>query len=80
MTVARTIPLAFARPGSRVRVVSVSGGRGAYRRLLELGIVPGEVLKVVFNNSGPVIVERGGTRFAIGRGVAAKVMVEVVEG
>jgi len=61
-----------------VRVVEVRGGRGAFRRLFELGIIPGQTLKVVFNDAGPVVVERGGTRFAIGRGLAAKILVEVV--
>ncbi|MEZ0345338.1 MAG: FeoA family protein [Infirmifilum sp.] len=77
MTASR-LPLAFVRPNTKVRVVSIEGGRGAFRRLFELGILPGEELRVVFNDYGPVVVERAGTRFAIGRGIAARILVEVI--
>ncbi len=78
MTASNIIPLSLVRPGSLVRIIRVEGGRGAFRRLFELGIIPGETIRVVFNDAGPVVVERGGTRFAIGRGLAAKILVEVV--
>ncbi|MCC6003521.1 MAG: ferrous iron transport protein A [Thermofilum sp.] len=78
MTVTRRTTLAFAPPGSTVKVVDVSGGYGSLRRLFELGIVPGSLLKVVFNGAGPTVIEKNGTRIAIGRGLAMKVMVEVV--
>lgn len=78
MTVSSRVPLAFVKPDTRVKVVGFEGGRGAYRRLFELGIIPGEELRVVFNNVGPIVVERAGTRIAIGRGLASRIIVEVV--
>ncbi|AKG38740.1 MAG: FeoA family protein [Infirmifilum sp.] len=79
MALSNRIPLLFAKPGSRVKVISFEGGRGSMRRLFELGVVPGEELRVVFNNAGPIVVERSGTRIAIGRGLAARIIVEVIE-
>ncbi len=77
---ASLIPLSNAPPGATVRVVRVEvRGRGAYRRLLELGVYPGAVLRVVSNSLGPVIVERGGARLAIGRRHAYRILVEPVE-
>ncbi|MHA1627118.1 MAG: FeoA family protein [Candidatus Asgardarchaeia archaeon] len=52
------IPLTFIREGKQVRVVKINAGRGASRRLTELGIIPGAVLRVVKTQGpGPVIVE-----------------------
>ncbi len=69
------MPLAMASPGDRVRVVELTGGDEARRRLEEMGLLPGEELTVV-NKLGPVIVGLKGGRVAIGRGLAQKVMVE----
>lgn len=52
------MPLAYAREGTLVRVVSIRAGRGLYRRLHELGIIEGNLLRVVKSRGpGPVIVE-----------------------
>ncbi len=75
----RLIPLSAAPPGSVVRVVRVEvAGRGAYRRLLELGIYPGATLRIVNNSLGPVVVEKNGARLAIGRGHAHRILVEIL--
>jgi len=71
--------LELAPPGARVRVVEVRYQGGQARRLMELGIVPGAVIRVVGNSAGPVVVEVGSARFAIGRGLARRIFVEVVE-
>ena len=52
------IPLSFAPEGRLVRVVCIRAGRGLSRRLAEMGISPGRILKVVRSlGAGPVIVE-----------------------
>ncbi|WFO74959.1 FeoA domain-containing protein [Desulfurococcaceae archaeon MEX13E-LK6-19] len=52
------MPLAYARSGSLVRVVSIRAGVGLARRLRELGIIEGSILRVVRSSGpGPVIVE-----------------------
>jgi ferrous iron transport protein A len=68
------------RPGQKAKVVEVHGGWGLRQKLCELGILPGQV--VTMSNSslwrGPVMVQVDSNEVALGRGVAAKVMVEVI--
>ena len=49
------MPLAYAREGSLVRVSAIRAGKGLYRRLHELGIVEGKILRVV-KTQGPGLV------------------------
>ena len=66
-------------PGMKGIVREIMGGRGAMRRLMELGIVPGTMVEVIQNYMrGPVIVRVRGMEMAIGRGVASKIIVEEV--
>nr|MDO8044637.1 FeoA domain-containing protein [Candidatus Baldrarchaeota archaeon] len=52
------IPLAFAREGTQVKVIKINAGKGLSRRLTELGIIPGAILKIVKTQGpGPVIIE-----------------------
>ncbi len=58
----------------------VVGGFGMCRRLRELGFTCGEEIRVLKGGwPGPIIVLVRGSRVALGRGVAMKVLVEVVE-
>ena len=52
------MPLAYAREGSLVRVSAIRAGKGLYRRLHELGIMEGKILRVIkAQGPGPVIIE-----------------------
>jgi len=52
------MPLAYVREGSLVRISAIRAGKGLYRRLHELGIIEGKVLRVVkAQGPGPVIIE-----------------------
>ena len=53
-----SFPLAFAPEGTYVIVEDVKAGHGIQRRMAELGIVKGSVLRVVRAGPGPVIIER----------------------
>ena len=84
----QVVPLALAKEGSIVRVLSIRGGYGLIRRLNELGIHEGSLLKVIKSvGAGPVIVyllENNslmsiGRRVALGFGVAMKILVEEVK-
>lgn len=56
---------------------TVEAGMRLFNRLASMGICEGTVIKVIRNNpGGPVIIETGGSRFAIGRGMAIKIVVE----
>lgn len=48
------------------------------RRLADLGFIPGSVVRVLRSfGSGPLLVEVKGSRVALGRGLAMKILVEV---
>lgn len=66
--------------GFSVRVVAVSGGRMARQKLTDLGIIPGEKLKIIRNDgSGPVLVALYDSKVAVGSGLAQKVRVVPVD-
>ncbi len=66
--------LADLRSGEEAEVKSVEGGHGLERRLERLGLRPGITVRKVSDN-GPVVVALGGCQVALGRGMAAKVLV-----
>ncbi len=61
--------------GKWVKVINVKGGLGMRNRLAAVGIYPGATIKVVKTPPGPIIVETEGTRFALGKGMAARIEV-----
>ena len=73
-----------APEGEILKIVEIRGGQGLHRRLLALGFHPGDL--VTLENealmNGPVLVKNSttGTRVALGRGIAQKIMVEVATG
>jgi len=70
------IPLPEAEEGQELEVVSIAGGRGARERLLTLGIMPGrKILLINRGDGGPVTIGIGASRFALGRGIAEKLLV-----
>jgi ferrous iron transport protein A len=63
--------------GEKGKIVKISGGRGACKRLNELGLIPGTVIEVVNKiSSGPVMIKVKGSKLALGRGLAAKVFLD----
>ena len=66
--------------GRKVVVKRLYGGYGALLTLREMGINEGTVIKVWKKpRLGPIIVEVNGTKLALGRGLASKVEVDVLE-
>jgi ferrous iron transport protein A len=63
----------------QVRVMMIDGGHRVRAHLNTLGIHIGDWLTVVERAPfrGPVLVEINGTRLALGRGIAAKIQVEM---
>lgn len=59
----------------RVRVVALAGGNGLDRRMTEMGINVGAELKVCQREGSGIVVMRGETRFALGGGMAHRIMV-----
>lgn len=63
--------------GDAGKVKSIDAGSGATRRLYEMGFHTGAPVNIVKNDSGPVIVCLNGNKIALGRGLAAKIILEV---
>lgn len=60
-------------------IIDIRGGRGLMRRLIDMGLTFGTKVRVLKSGGpGPTLIEVRGTRLALGRGVAMKIMVERV--
>ena len=69
-------PLNTLDQGEKAFVHSLCGGRAVSNRLVSLGFTPGVELDMVQNfGHGPLIVALRGTRVALGRGEAEKILV-----
>ena len=63
--------------GEHGTVLSFEGGRAVNNRLTSLGFTPGVEINVVQNyGRGPLIVTVRGSRVALGRGEAQKIIVQ----
>ncbi|MFH1350069.1 MAG: transcriptional repressor [Pseudomonadota bacterium] len=72
------IPLAMAKPGERIVIKEIWGGREARARLASMGFRTGDLIEVISNNGlSRLIVGRGSMRMAMGRGIAQKIMVSL---
>lgn len=73
---AHEFPLVMAPEGKQLRVVRIHAGKDLTRRLLELGFNDKAVVMVVHSQStGPLIIQLNDSRFALGRGMAMKILV-----
>jgi Fe2+ transport system protein FeoA len=73
------VPLTALVPGQRAKLVRVEAGHQATHRMSELGLTHGVELEVLHRNShGPLLISVRDTRLAVGRGMANKVMVELI--
>ncbi len=68
--------LALAQPGQRMRITGYQGGRMLRARLLALGLNLGQVVEILQNNHGLIIVGINGGRVALGRGISQKILAE----
>ena len=77
---AKTLPLTSVIPGMTARIVDIRGGYGFQKKLHMMGLVNGKKLRVVSVQPlrGPVTVEVNGRQVTLGRGMAGKVLVEVI--
>ncbi len=70
------MPLSLVKTGQKVRIVDIKGGRGRITRMYDMGIRIGDVIEVIQNFHGPIIIAKGNIRIALGRGFATKILVE----
>ncbi|MCX8094119.1 MAG: ferrous iron transport protein A [Candidatus Goldbacteria bacterium] len=70
------VKLTNLNAGEKARVLKINGRVGIKRRLQAMGIFPGIDIKIIQSiSNGPVIIESGNTRIAIGWDMAEKVEV-----
>ncbi len=69
-----TQPLVSCLPGEDVEIAQVLGGKGMSHRLYAMGLVPGAKVRLLAAE-GPVAIQLGNSRVALGRGQAARVIV-----
>jgi ferrous iron transport protein A len=58
-----------------LRLVEIRAGHELTHRLTELGLTPGVALSIVQDAGGPLLISVRGSRIAIGRGLAHKLLV-----
>lgn len=75
MTSPAAYPLTMANEGETVRIVALMGGMGLDRRMTEMGLNVGAEVVVRNRQGGGLVVMRGETRYALGGGMAHKIMV-----
>lgn len=64
--------------GESAKVVELQGGQEVINKLEAMEIIPGAVIlkKSASFMKGPVVIEKGNMQFAIGYGMAKKIIVE----
>jgi len=70
-----SIPLNSIGVGKYAEVNNVMGGELMCKKLMEMGVNKGNVIEMVRNDAGPLIIKVGEMRLVLGRGMAQKVMV-----
>jgi Fur family ferric uptake transcriptional regulator len=73
----RLMPLSFAQEGELGIIQEFMGGARAQLRLATMGLRKGDEVEVITNSgAGQLVVAVNGTRLALGRGIAKKIMVK----
>jgi ferrous iron transport protein A len=67
--------------GRKAKVIELQGGWGMQRHLSSLGVRPGKIVRKITSQpmGGPIMVEIEGARVAIGRGMAARIIIREIE-
>ncbi len=77
----KIVTLRQMQSGQSGKVVEIQGGHGLVNRLSALGVRPGKRITKVSSMlmRGPVTIQSGNTRLAIGFGMANRIIVELEE-
>ena len=72
-------PLSQVSEGKNVVLVRIDAGHGLNNRLAAMGLLPKVQIKVINNHHpGPFVIDLKGSKMALGRGMANKIMVSEV--
>lgn len=79
-TASSDLTLAGAVQGRKYKIDRISGGHGLNSRLLSVGFLPGEVISIINQSGwGPLTVFVKGSKIALGRGIAHKILVQELD-
>lgn len=70
------MPLIFAKVGEKVKIDRVLGNESQTKHLKDLGFVKDEILNIISNNDGDIIVEIKGSKLAITKEMARKIIIK----
>ena len=75
------IPLSHLSINKKAKITSIQGGYGFQRKLSIMGIREKQEIKIVSRQPfhGPLTIEVRGSQMTLGRGMAQKITVEVVQ-
>ena len=74
------LPLVNARQGERLIIREINGGAGARMRLMTMGLRIGDSIEIITNqNKGQVVIAADFNRYALGYGLAEKILVELIQ-
>jgi len=74
-----TIPLSFLSPGTEAMVNDIRAGDGLTRHIVAMGIRPESRISVICADRGSLIVSVAGSRYALSKGMAMKILVKKIE-
>ncbi|HHT07754.1 MAG: FeoA family protein [Christensenellales bacterium] len=69
------MPLTLLKAGETARITRITGNDATRARLAELGFVVGELVQVISDLGGNLIIGLKGSRVALGRDMAARIMI-----
>ena len=77
----KSMPLLFLKEKTSAKITAIDGGKHVQKRLQALGIHNGKTITIKTKQPfrGPLTIEVCGTQMTIGRGMAQKIQVEVIE-
>lgn len=70
------MPLTMLSEGNGCRVKEIRAGQNLKRRLVEMGFTPSSPIRLIGCERGRLLVNVNGVRYALGRGMAMKIIVE----
>ncbi len=73
------LQLSGMKAGEEGIVRQVTGGMGFIKKLINIGIRIGSKVKVINASKGPIIISSEGTKAAIGKGAASKILIEIIK-
>ena len=70
------MPLAMVSPGEVVEMVDIKAGWGLRRKLADMGLTSGVVIRVMNRQvPGPIVIDLRGSRLVLGYGMTQKILV-----